>query len=109
MSAVYFLAGVLSTVVGLLLLAERPRKRVVPRRWAGVERLAWDWRFEHSLAHPMSGNEVALVVAELMRLAIEERPLPDFELAPADYSITLGVVANFVRREEDAAASTEAP
>jgi hypothetical protein len=81
MGTVYFLAGVASTIIGMLVLANKGEKVVKAKQWKRLKTLTWEMNLGgvHFL-QPADLNDVAHETLRLMHDEIHKRP---FNPAPA--------------------------
>lgn len=102
MGAIYFLAGALAMLLGLLVWNPKGEKRQraggVP--WTSIDRLGWNSSFQMHQEVEASGQAIALGIAEAMRANIEKKPVERFTVKPGRYDVSLSVVAIFTKREE---------
>jgi hypothetical protein len=70
------------------------------KTWSKIESLRWNFDMNHKFGEVVSGQELGVAVSQIMEKHM--RRCKEFEtlnVDPGDYSITMSVAANFIKRD----------
>lgn len=102
MEAIYFLAGVVATILGLLLWKPdgEPRKKEGPQIYETIDTLTFTSEFKYEPPTTVSGQEVAMASAYALMATFEEKEEQQFFVKPGKYDVRLKLQATFIKRPE---------
>lgn len=103
MNAVYFLAGVLATLIGLVLAGLPEKKAPLKKRWASVSSFTWTFNFPIRQEGKITGMQLAEAISIAMVSSMRRpgaKELSGIIIDDGNYDVKLSVHASLIQREE---------
>ena len=102
---IYYFAGIISGVLLVFLVSKeklKPKISKAHKTWQKIENFEYSLDVDHTLKSPATIQQLAFIMAEVMKLKIEKEPglFKEITVKPGAYSIHVNTRARFILREE---------
>lgn len=102
MNLVYFFAGALAMMLGLVSLNRK--KPLTKRPWSSVSNLRFEWDYDYGFKEKRSVEEITTDLAYFMTRQIKHERSEELRrvvIEPGLYTVKMSINCAFVRREDE--------
>jgi hypothetical protein len=100
LNSLYFLGGVLATLMGLYVIGDsKPKKKVVPQKWTSIEHLGWNFDYDYDYEEARTAMQIGKAMAYAMWKKVEEDPMPSITIEPGRYRVHFEAKGVLTKRE----------